>query len=131
MKDFLIDGLPQNLYYSFYNESGRDNADRLLCSLELIYSVLENPSRSNFWWEYSNARYDGTISSVFKFPSLIDKYFPMSFTDFLIYPCNVNVFKEFEDECLRSCARLDICQVTHAKNEAMYLHHLTKDWAAF
>lgn len=131
MRDFMIDGLPQTLYHSFYNECGRDNVDHLLSSLELIYDVLEDPSKSTFWLEFANARYDGIYSSVFKFPSLIDKYFPMSFTDFLTYPCDVNVFKEFEDECLRSCASLDIDQVYHAHNEALYLYNLTKDRTAF
>ena len=131
MRDFLIDGLPQTLYHSFYNECGRDNVDYLLSSLELICYVLEDPSKSTFWLEFANARHDGIHSSVFKFPSLIDKYFPMSFIDFLSYPCDVNVFTEFEDECLRSCAKLDIDQVYRARDEALYVYDLTKDRTAF
>ena len=78
MRDFLLDGLPLKLYYSCCNDYGRDNIDKLLGSLELTNHVLEDPMKSNWWLDVYNARYDGANSSVFRFPSLIDKYFPMS-----------------------------------------------------
>ena len=131
MRDLLIDGLPQNLYFSSYNECGSANIDKLLGTLEVINDVLEDPMNSTYWLEFSNAQYDGAVSSVFKFPSLIDKYFPMSYTDFLTYPCDDRIFRDFEDECLQSCAYLDIDQVFHACEEALYVYDLTKDQTAF
>ena len=130
MRDFLLDGLPLKLYYSFYNDYGRDNIDKLLGSLEVINHVLEDPVNSTWWLDVVNARYDGVNSSVFKFPSLIDKYFPMSFTDFLTYRCSNRIFRDFEDECLQSCASLDVGQVCHAFKEALFVFELTKDGSA-
>ena len=126
MKKFLIDGLSYNDYQSFCNESGRENVIKLLDTLEVINYVLEFPMESTYWLTFINARYDGVHPDMWKFPSLIDKYFPMSFKEFLTTSCDETVFKDFENECLQSCASLDHEQVYSSHNEILYLYSLTK-----
>ena len=93
--------------------------------MEVINYVLEFSMESAYWVTFTNDRYDGVYPTPEKFPSLIDKYFPMSFDEFLNVPCDDSVFKGFEDECLQSCASLDQEQVYCSQNEVLYLHHLT------
>lgn len=126
MKDFLVNGLSYNDYQSFFNESGRENVIKLLDTLEVINYVLEFPMESAYWLTFINARYDGVYPNMLKFPSLIDKYFPMCFKEFLTTSCDETVFKDFEVECLQSCASLDHEQVYCSHSEILYLYSLTK-----
>ena len=127
MKDFLLKGETPIDYQSFYNESGSQNVQNLLSTLEIINHVIEYPMRSMYWLDFTNARHDGIYPKTFKLPSIIDKYFSMSLKEFLTDSVNEKVFKDFEDECLQSCVMLDRDQVFNAHNEALYMYHLTKD----
>ena len=127
MKDFLLKGKTPIDYQSFYNESGSRNVLKLLSALEIINHVIEYPLQSMYWLHFANARHDGIYPKTFKLPSIIDKYFSMPLKEFLTVSVNEKVFKDFEEECLQSCAALDRDQVFTAHNEALYMYHLTKD----
>lgn len=127
MKEVLINGLSPEEYQAFCNENGRENINSLLRVMEEIDYVCENPMESVYWLSFCNARHDGVQPNTWKFPSIIYKYFPMSFHDFLTVSCDDSVFDSFENECMQSCTTLQPEQVAHAHSEALYLYQINKE----
>ena len=126
MKDLLVEGLTNDSYQQItFNHEGTRNVEILLDSLEMIARVLEKPNESVYWLDYDSARRDGIRPSVWKYLSIIEKHFPMSLNDFLHASCDYKLFQSFEDECLKSCARLDHEQIFRAHTEVLYLYELT------
>lgn len=126
MREVLLNGLSPEDYQAFCNENGRRNIANLLRVMDVIDYVCTNPMESVYWMSFDNARCDGVQPSIWKFPSIIDKYFPISFQEFLTVSCNNILFVKFEQECLQSCPHLLPEQVAHAHHEALYLHHINQ-----
>ena len=90
-------------------------------TLEVIQYNVEYPMDSVHAFDIAAARAGGMVPDDIVFSSLLEKYFPMTLEEFLSDSIPNEIFKSFEEECIKQSAALVFDQVQCAYEQTLYL----------
>lgn len=105
----------------YVDDIGLQNLSHFLCSLENILPVVDKPSESIYYFEFSHDRLAGATVDELKFPDIVQSYFPMTVAHFFTTALSDDIFELFEEACYSSLASLSHDQVKRCYHNMLYL----------